>query len=64
MGDAATRVKGANEARRAEGARGGAARERGAGRKRETHQFVSSVSWSIASGMVPLIWLLLKYLRM
>ena len=61
------RVKGANEARRAGGAsrlRGDAARGRGAGRRRETHKMLSFVSWPIASGMVPLIWLVPKSLRM
>ena len=66
-GERTMRVKSANEARRAGGAsrlRGDAARGRGAGRRRESHKLLSFVSWPSASGMVPLIWLLYKYLRM
>ena len=61
-----TRVKGANEARRAKGAsrlRSGAARGRGAGRRRETHKMLSSVICPTSIGMVPLIFSFHKNLR-
>ena len=55
-----SRVKGANEARRAGGTsrlRSGAARGRGAGRRRKTHRYPSAVSWPMVSGMGPVSWL-------
>ena len=62
-GEQTTRVEGANEVQRGGREQDGAARGRGAGRRRETHIHVSFVSWPNPSGTVPLIMLPSKYLQ-
>ena len=66
-GEQTTRVKGVNEAVRADGASRAAgrrsARTRRGEEERETHKVSSFVIWPMSIGMVPLIFSLYKYLR-
>ena len=62
-GERTTRVKGANEGREQAAGRRSARTRRGEEEK-STHTYLIFESWPITSGIVPLIWLLPKALRM